>query len=40
MKLESVDLSASAIIVIDIQNDFCHEDGSFAKANKDISFII
>jgi ureidoacrylate peracid hydrolase len=39
MKLESVDLLHSAVIVIDIQNDFCHQNGGVAKAGKDVSFI-
>ena len=39
MKLESVDLLHSAVIVIDIQNDFCHENGIVSKDGKDVSFI-
>ncbi|MBI4286531.1 MAG: cysteine hydrolase [Chloroflexi bacterium] len=39
MKLSSVDLAHSTIIVIDIQNDFCHEDGCMARGGKDVSFV-
>ncbi|MFQ5913435.1 MAG: cysteine hydrolase family protein [Nitrospinota bacterium] len=32
-----VDPSSSALIVIDVQNDFCHSEGSFAKKGLDVS---
>ena len=37
--LEKVDLMNSAIFVVDIQNDWDHEDGARAKAGIDISII-
>ena len=36
---ELVDPAAAAIVVIDMQNDFCHPDGLFAKAGKDTTAI-
>lgn len=33
MNLESIDIARSAVIVIDIQNDFFHENGAMGKAN-------
>ena len=29
---ELVDLKSTALVVIDMQNDFCHVDGHFAKS--------
>ncbi len=37
MKLTDVDLMHSAVIVIDIQNDYCHENGTIAKAGRDVT---
>jgi ureidoacrylate peracid hydrolase len=34
---EWVDPSSSALLVVDMQNDFCHPDGAFAKRGLDIS---
>ena len=39
MKLEEIDLSPCAVITIDIQNDYFHENGAFAKANNDVSLV-
>ena len=36
---ELVDLKSTALVVIDMQNDFCHVDGHFAKYGKDLSSI-
>ena len=36
---ELVDLKSTALVVIDMQNDFCHVDGHFAKHGKDLSSI-
>ena len=36
---ELVDPAHTAVIAVDIQNDFCHPDGHFAKAGKDISSV-
>uniref|UniRef100_UPI003B51BBF0 cysteine hydrolase family protein n=1 Tax=Roseovarius indicus TaxID=540747 RepID=UPI003B51BBF0 len=36
---ELVDSSHTAVIAVDIQNDFCHPEGHFAKAGKDISSV-
>lgn len=36
---KKVNPSQTGLIVIDIQNDFCHEDGAFSKAKKDLSMI-
>ena len=33
---EWVDPSTSALIVIDVQNDFCHSEGAFAKLGTDM----
>ena len=33
MNLEDIDISNSAVVVIDIQNDFFHEEGAMGKAN-------
>jgi ureidoacrylate peracid hydrolase len=32
-----VDLLNCAVLVVDIQNDWCHEDGAYAKAGNDVS---
>jgi ureidoacrylate peracid hydrolase len=32
---ERVELDTSAVLVIDIQNDWCHEDGAYARAGHD-----
>ncbi|NQV06219.1 cysteine hydrolase [bacterium] len=34
---EWVDPASSALLVVDMQNDFCHPDGAFAKRGQDIS---
>lgn len=36
---ELVDPAHTAVIAVDIQNDFCHRDGHFAKAGKNISSV-
>ncbi|MFC1955291.1 cysteine hydrolase family protein [Chloroflexota bacterium] len=36
--LDWVDVRNSAILVVDVQNDYCHEDGCFARGNFDVSF--
>ncbi len=36
---ELVDKRSTALVVIDVQNDFCHADGHFAKYGKDLSSI-
>lgn len=36
---ELVDPKATALVVIDVQNDFCHPDGHFARYKKDLSSI-
>jgi len=36
---ELVDPRHSALIVVDMQNDFCHPDGAFAKRGTDISMV-
>jgi nicotinamidase-related amidase len=36
---ELVDKRSTALVVIDVQNDFCHADGHFAKHGKDLSSI-
>ena len=33
---EWVDPSTSALIVIDVQNDFCHDEGAFGKLGTDM----
>ena len=35
--LDWVDVGNSAILVVDVQNDYCHEDGCFARSNFDVS---
>jgi len=35
--LDLVDVKNSAILVIHVQNDYCHEDGCFARGNSDVS---
>ena len=35
--LKRADLTKSAVLTIDIQNDFCHDNGSYKKAGLDIS---
>lgn len=37
---ELVDPAKSAVIVVDMQNDFCHPEGSSAKAGSDVSACI
>lgn len=34
------DLSRSALVVVDMQNDFCHPDGWFASSGTDIAYAI
>jgi len=36
---ELVDPAHTALVVIDVQNDFCHPDGHFAQHGKDVSMI-
>jgi len=36
---ELIDPRIAALVVIDMQNDFCHDDGHFAKHGKDLSAI-
>lgn len=36
---ELVDPAHTAVIAVDIQNDFCHPEGHFARAGKDISTV-
>lgn len=36
---ELIDPRTAALVVIDMQNDFCHDDGHFAKHGKDLSAI-
>ena len=36
---ELIDPQHTALLVVDVQNDFCHEDGHFARAGKDMSMI-
>lgn len=36
---ELVDPATTALVVIDVQNDFCHSDGHFARYKKDLSGI-
>lgn len=36
---EVLDPSISALIIVDVQNDFCHSEGAAAKMNLDISFV-
>ncbi len=35
--LDWVDVKNTAILVVDVQNDYCHEDGCFARGNSDVS---
>lgn len=35
----NLDIKKSALLVVDIQNDFCSSDGKIAKANKDVSWL-
>ncbi len=35
--LETVDMVKAAVLVVDMQNDYCHEDGCLAKGNNDVS---
>ena len=35
--LKRVDLANSAVLVVDVQNDWCHENGARAKAGNDVS---
>ena len=39
MDLENVDLVHSAVLVIDVQNDYCHEDGVLARKGKNITLL-
>ncbi len=39
LTLDNVDLLHSAVIVVDIQNDFVHEKGTFARAGNDVSLM-
>ncbi|WP_249977419.1 cysteine hydrolase family protein [Vreelandella olivaria] len=34
----SIDLARSALVVVDMQNDFCHPDGWFATSGTDIAY--
>src|SRR3954471_12470364 len=34
---ELVDPATTALVVVDVQNDFCHPDGHFARYKKDLS---
>ena len=34
---EYLDIDRTALVVIDMQNDFCHEDGIFARRGSDVS---
>jgi ureidoacrylate peracid hydrolase len=36
---EKADPKHAALIVVDVQNDFCHTDGHFARAGKDMSMV-
>ena len=36
---ELVDPKHTALIVVDMQNDFCHPEGAFAKRGSDISMV-
>ena len=36
---ELVDPAVTALLVVDVQNDFCHPDGLFAKAGKDVAMM-
>jgi ureidoacrylate peracid hydrolase len=33
---EKVDPSAAALVVVDVQNDFCHDEGAFARMGRDV----
>jgi ureidoacrylate peracid hydrolase len=37
--LQIVDLANSAVLVVDIQNDWCHEDGVYAKGGNDVAIL-
>jgi len=39
MTLKNLNVDLSVLLVIDIQNDFCHEQGAFAKMGMDLSHI-
>lgn len=39
MKLADADLSHSAVMVIDVQNDYCHENGVIARAGRDVTAV-
>lgn len=36
---EKIDPSHTAMVVVDVQNDFCHEDGGLAQAGNDMSLV-
>ena len=36
---ELVDPKHTALIVVDMQNDFCHPKGAFAKRGSDLSMV-
>lgn len=37
--LANVELANSAILVVDVQNDWCHEDGAYAKGGNDATIL-
>ncbi len=36
---ELADPSVTVVLIVDLQNDFCHPDGSYARAGKDLNLI-
>jgi ureidoacrylate peracid hydrolase len=36
---EKVDPAVAALVIVDVQNDYCHDDGALAKAGRDVRAI-
>jgi ureidoacrylate peracid hydrolase len=36
---EKVDPANAALVVVDVQNDFCHDEGAFARMGRDVSVV-
>jgi ureidoacrylate peracid hydrolase len=36
---EKIDPAHAALVVVDVQNDFCHEEGAFARMGRDVNIV-
>ena len=39
MQIDVIDPKKTAMIVVDMQNDFCHRDGIAGKRGRDMAFV-